>query len=134
PESGALGPRVPGGAVVWRHHRDWPAVRQRLARRIRPVGRSDSKWQMRRLRSRRRIVTQAGAPPTAPHLHNAVGGRRSAPLFRYLHLQQCLLDAVRAWAYTQGMRSTRTLVAMVALLMAAQPTVAADTAGVIVRD
>src|SRR5262245_14102611 len=32
------------------------------------------------------------------------------------------------------MRSTRTLVAMVALLMAAHPTVAADTAGVVVRD
>src|SRR5262245_11285032 len=32
------------------------------------------------------------------------------------------------------MRSARTLVAMVALLMAAHPTVAADTAGVVVRD
>jgi hypothetical protein len=49
-------------------------------------------------------------------------------------LQQSLLDAVGAWAYTQRMRSTRTLVAMVTLLMAAHPTVAADTAGVVVRD
>ena len=45
-----------------------------------------------------------------------------------------MLDAVGAWAYTQRMRSTRTVVAMVALLMTAHPAVAADTAGMVVRD
>ena len=49
-------------------------------------------------------------------------------------ITQSLLDAVGAWAYTQHMRSIRTLVAMATLLLAAHPIVAADTAQLVVRD